>query len=60
MMIIRLRTTLGKFGEFRSLKYFWLAWVRRNHFVTTISQNLARRLWTLMIRQIFWETFEQI
>ena len=34
--MIKLRTTLGKFGEFSAhIAYFWLAWVRRNHFVNT-------------------------
>ena len=32
----KLRTALGKFGEFWALiAYFWLAWVRQNHFVKT-------------------------
>ena len=52
-VLSKLRTALGKFGEFWALiAYFWLAWVRRNHFVNTISQNLARRLRTLHITLI--------
>ena len=42
-LMTKLRTTLGKFGEFWALiAYFWLAWVKRNHFVNTIFSNLSK------------------
>ena len=43
--ISKLRTTLGKFGEFLALiAYFWLAWVRHNHFVNTIFSKLRKEI----------------
>ena len=43
--MIKLRTTLGKFGEFRDLiAYFWIAWVRRNHFVNTNFSKLSKEI----------------
>ena len=43
--ITKLRTILGKFGEFWALiAYFWLAWVRHNHFVNTIFSKLSKEI----------------
>ena len=39
--MFKLRTTLGKFGEFWALiADFWLAWMRRNQFVNTNFSKL--------------------
>ena len=41
----KLRTTLGKFGEFWALiAYFWLACVRRYHFVNTNFSKLSKEI----------------
>ena len=45
--MIKLRNTLGlgKLGEFWALiAYFWLAWVRRNHFVNTNFSKLSKEI----------------
>ena len=43
--MVKLRTTLGKFGEFWALiANFLLAWVRRNDFVNTNFSKLSKEL----------------
>ena len=43
--MIKLRNTLGKLREFWALiAYFWLAWVRRNHFVNTNFSKLSKEI----------------
>ena len=42
---IKLRTALGKFGEFWAhIARFWLAWVGRNHFVNTKFSKLSKEI----------------
>ena len=41
----KLRTTLGKFGEFRAhIVIFWFAQVGRNHFINTKFSELIKEI----------------
>ena len=44
-VITKLRTALGKFGEFWAhIEHFLLAWVGRNHFVTTKFSKFSKEI----------------
>ena len=44
-VVNKLRTALGKFGEFWAhMAHFWLAWVGRNHFVNTKFSKLSKEI----------------
>ena len=44
-VMIKLQSTLGKFGEFWAhIAYFWLAWVEHNHFVKTKFTKLSKEI----------------